>query len=96
MTIERLNSQESLERLASYILKAANQSAMIDDESAGATDTTWSSKKIKEEIDAFDKDYVASNVGPSQAGRYMQVDAEGNVISKAMTFESTNIDFSDF
>ena len=96
MIIDKLNSQESLEQLASYILKAANQSEIIDDTTT-VTDSTWSSDKIKEELDdakdAADADYVAIDQGVSQSGRYLSVNSQGKVVSAPMTFEDTNIDF---
>ena len=96
MTINNLNSQESLEQLASYILKAANQSEIIDDTTV-VTDSTWSSDKIQEELDdaksAADADYVAVDQGVSQSGRYLAVNNAGKVVSAPMVFEDSNIDF---
>ena len=98
MTLDKLNSQESLERLASYILKAANQDEIINDE-ATVTDSCWSSNKVQEELDdaktQADEDYVAVNQGTSQSGRYLIVDDDGKTKALVMAFETTNIDFNN-
>ena len=95
--IDKLNSQASLEQLASYILKAANQSEILDDQSV-VTDATWSSDKIKEELDdakdQADLDYVAIDQGVSQSGRYLAVDDNGLVVSAPMRTETQNIDWA--
>ena len=99
MTLDKLNSQESLERLASYILKAANQTDIIDDSTVGTTDSTWSSKKVKDEIDELAQDisdnYVETTQGTAHADKFLQVDSDGAVKPKAMLFEATNIDFAN-
>lgn len=95
--IENLNSTESLEQLASYILKAANQSEMLDDTTT-VTDATWSSKKISDSLkdakDQADLDYVAIDQGVSQSGRYLAVDANGKVVSAPMQVETVDIDWA--
>lgn len=99
MILDKLNSQASLERLASYILKAANQTDIIDDTSVGDTDSTWSSNKVKSELgdlkDEADTTYVAIEQGSTHTNKFLQVDTDGNVKPKAMLFESTNIDFAN-
>ena len=95
--IDHLFNQESLEQLASYILKAANQSEILDDQSV-VTDATWSSDKIKEELDdakdQADLDYVAIDQGVSQSGRYLAVDNTGKVVSAPMQIESVAVDWA--
>lgn len=98
MKIENLNSQASLEQLASYIMKAANQSEIIDDTTT-VTDSCWSSNKVKEELDSAketaDEDYVATDQGTSQSGRFLSVGSDGKVTTSPMQFEDSNIDFAN-
>lgn len=96
--INKLNSQASLEQLASYILRAANQSEILDDTTT-TTDQAWSSKKVSDEIselaDNIADDYVEKLQGPAYQGLYMRVGTDGNLAAETMTMESQNIDFNN-
>ena len=95
--IDKLNSQASLEQLASYILRAANQGEIIDDTTT-VNDQTWSSKKVSDELeDALDTvadTYVEKTQGTTHSEKYMRVDSNGDIAPEPMSFESQNIDFS--
>ena len=105
MRIDNLNSTDSLKQLASYILKAANQPEILDDETT-VTDSGWSSKKIQDELDALantlDGTYVEVEQAVGDVGRYMQVvidtgdEDKVKVLPKPMVFEQDNIDFNNF
>ena len=97
MKINDLFTDVSLQQLASYILKAANQSELLSDETI-VTDATWSSSKIQDSLDdakdAADADYVAIDQGVSQSGRYLTVDSQGKVTSAPMQTETSAIDWA--
>lgn len=98
MVLDKLNSQESLERLAMYIVRAARQGDILDDEHT-VTDATWSSKKISDILDELKTEladeYVAISQGTIHEGKYLQVNSDGNVEVKSMTFENDDIDFAN-
>ncbi len=102
MKLDKLNSQASLEQLASYITRVARQAEIIDDQST-VTDSTWSSDKIQDELDGLgetlDGKYVEIERTSAEEGNYIQVvdDPTLGFIAKStpMVFETDNIDWSN-
>lgn len=102
MKLDKLNSQASLEQLASYITRVARQAEIIDDQST-VTDSTWSSNKIQDELDdlgeTLDGKYVEIERTSAEEGNYIQVvdDPTLGFIAKStpMVFETDNIDWSN-
>lgn len=102
MKLDKLNSQASLEQLASYITRVARQAEIIDDQST-VTDSTWSSDKIQDELDdlgeTLDGKYVEIERTSAEEGNYIQVvdDPTLGFIAKStpMVFETDPIDWSN-
>lgn len=102
MKLDKLNSQASLEQLASYITRVARQAKIIDDQST-VTDSTWSSDKIQDELDelgeTLDGKYVEIERTSAEEGNYIQVvdDPTLGFIAKStpMVFETDPIDWSN-
>lgn len=102
MKLDKLNSQASLEQLASYITRVARQAEIIDDQST-VTDSTWSSDKIQDELDGLgetlDGKYVEIERTSAEEGNYIQVvdDPTLGFIAKSipMVFETDPIDWSN-
>ena len=102
MKLDKLNSQASLEQLASYITRVARQAEIIDDQST-VTDSTWSSDKIQDELnnlgDTLDGKYVEIERPSTEEGNYIQVidDPILGFIAKStpMVFETDPIDWSN-
>ena len=102
MKLDKLNSQASLEQLASYITRVARQAEIIDDQST-VTYSTWSSDKIQDELDGLgetlDGKYVEIERTSAEEGNYIQVvdDPTLGFIAKSipMVFETDPIDWSN-
>lgn len=100
--IDKLNSQASLEKLASYIARVARQAEIINDE-ATANDSTWSSFKIEQVLedlgDTLDGKYVKIERTAAENGYFIQVidDPIKGYIAKpsALVFETDPIDWTN-
>lgn len=101
-TLDKLNSQASLEKLASYITRVARQAEIIDDDHT-VTDSTWSSSKVEQELenlgDTLNGKYVEIERVAAEEGNYIQVvdDPTLGFIAKStpMVFETDPIDWSN-